>query len=46
MSKMATSTTGTETFSVKAMVRGYHVYQDISTWIAASGNRHLARESP
>ena len=44
MSEMANSTSGTETLSVEAMVRGYHVYQDI--WDAALGEQLSCKGEP
>ena len=41
---MATSTTDTETLSVEAMVRGYHVYQEI--WDAALGEQLSCKREP
>ena len=44
MSEMATSTTGTETFSIKAMEHWYHVYQDI--WDAALEEQLSCKREP
>ena len=41
---MANSTSGTETLSVEAMVRGYHVYQDI--WDTALGEQLSCKREP